>query len=110
MLGERAWLRVVTDHEGPGVELGRIFRSQGLRTEAGFFAFLNQDGLVLKLPPNRVEHLVATGAGEPFTSGQRVMREWVVVPRSRTRRWSALTGEALAFSRRAGRAGRRSSA
>ena len=109
MLGEKAWLRVVRDLEQPDVEEGRIFRSQGLRTERGFFAFLGPQGMVLKLPPGRVEHLVATGGGEAFRSGTRVMKEWVVVPRARSRTWSALAGEALTFSR-GGRAGRRSSA
>lgn len=105
MLGEKAWLRVVAELEQPGVEEGRIFRSQGLRTERGFFAFLNAQGMVLKLPPGRVEQLVGRGGGEPFRSGARVMKEWVVVPRARSRTWLALAGEALVFSR-GGRAGR----
>lgn len=94
MLGERAWLRIVEELEGPDVEQGKVFRSQGLRTTAGFFAFLHPNGLVLKLPALRIDQLVSTGGGEPFRSGQRVMKEWVVVPRSRSRQWSRLAREA----------------
>jgi hypothetical protein len=54
--------------------------------------------LVVKLPAERCEALVAEGA-EPFVVGRRQMREWVAVePGSHD--WRALAREALAFVRR----------
>jgi hypothetical protein len=66
--------------EHPGVERGRIFRSTGFKVGGRYFAFANDEGIVLKLPEARVRALVDTGGGAEFTSGPRVMREWVRVP------------------------------
>ena len=54
-----------------------MFGSVGLRTAGKFFAFVVEGELVVKLPAERVSELVASGAGGPFGSGGRVMREWV---------------------------------
>jgi hypothetical protein len=59
------------------VEQGRMLRSGGLKTAGKFFAMVVQGELVVKLPVARVDELVAGGAGRPFESGRRVMREWV---------------------------------
>jgi TfoX/Sxy family transcriptional regulator of competence genes len=59
------------------LEQGRMLRSVGLKTTGKFFATAVDDELVLKLPAERVSELVASGAGRPFESGGRVMKEWV---------------------------------
>jgi len=66
-------------HDDPGVERARMFNSLGLRTGGRFFAAVSRDRLLVKLPAPRVAELVATGAGEPFHSGGRLMREWVLL-------------------------------
>ena len=48
----------------------------------------------MKLPAERVAHLVAAGQGEPFAPAGRVFREWVAAPRPDRRRWRALLAEA----------------
>ena len=60
-----------------GVEQSRMFRSVGLKTAGKFFAMVVEGDLVVKLPAGRVDELVQGGAGRPFESGRRVMREWV---------------------------------
>lgn len=63
----------------PGVEQGRIMRSEGVKTGDRFFAFARDGELVVKLPAERVRELLDGGAGQPFRSGRRVMREWVTL-------------------------------
>lgn len=89
--------RLVAD---PDVEERTAFTSPGLRVGGKIFAMLVRDELVVKLPAERCAELVATGAGRPFRSGGRSMREWVSVGRSPELEWSSLADEALAFVRR----------
>lgn len=61
---------------------------------------LIQGELVVKLPKDRVDQLVSSGAGARFDPGHgRIMKEWISVPARLSRRWSGLAGEALEFVR-----------
>ena len=58
-----------------------MFRSPGLRVAGKIFAFLGRgDRLIVKVPRQRAEAAVASGAAEPVTMGQRTMKEWVAFP------------------------------
>ena len=58
------------------------------------------DQLLLKLPAERVEALVATGQGAPFSaSGGRVMREWVLAQPEAAEEWLSLAEDAEVFVR-----------
>ena len=88
--------------EEPGVSVGTGFGgSGGLRVGRKIFAIFRENELVLKLPRQRVDELVASGAGTRFDPRRdgRVMKEWVVVPGRRTREWEPLADEALEFVR-----------
>lgn len=74
---DRASARLIG--EIPGVERGHMFNSEGLKTGGKFFATWSPYGLLLKLPRERIRELSESGAGRPFQSGGRVMKEWVVV-------------------------------
>ena len=78
-----------------GVTGGTGFgRSEGLRIENKIYAMLVNDELVVKLP--RPNELGAVGRRfEPGTG--RVMKEWLSVPSSASRRWKALVHDAKAF-------------
>ena len=78
----------------PGVEQGTGWRSPGLRVNQKIFAMCVDGDLVVKLPRERCEAIVAAGDGRPFRSGGREMREWVVVPAGD---WVALAEEAYLF-------------
>jgi hypothetical protein len=66
--------------EDPEVEQGRMFRAVGLKTAGKFFAFVVKDELVVKLPAERVDELVTTGAGRRFDPGHgRLMKEWATL-------------------------------
>ena len=68
------------DVQPPDSAGGRRFGSEALRVGGSIVAMLVQGRLVLKLPRERVEALVADGDGEPFLDGRgRPMREWVAL-------------------------------
>jgi hypothetical protein len=83
----------------PAVGEGTGFGSNpGLRTGGKIFAMLVKGELVVKLPRDRVDEVVASGAGSRFDPGHgRVMKEWVSVPTQHGRRWGPLANEALEF-------------
>ncbi|OMH37083.1 MmcQ/YjbR family DNA-binding protein [Tersicoccus sp. Bi-70] len=106
---------------GPGVTRGRMFHAPDLRVHGKVFAFVGRDGrLIVKLPPERVQQVLAEGEGDLVELGGRRMREWVGLcgaasgdgapdgaaaegPGAGTgveRRWRAAVDDACAYVRR----------
>lgn len=78
---------------------GRRFGAQALRRHGRIVAMLADGCLVVKLPRDRVDELVAAGAGVPFDAHRgRPMKEWFVLAADSPLSWIALTGEALAYA------------
>lgn len=76
----------------------RGFGSTELQVGGKIFAMLSKGRLVVKLPRQRVDALVAAGAGERFDPGHgRLMKEWLVVAPAAEEEWLSLAREALAF-------------
>ena len=72
--------------------------NEGLRVSGKIFAMLVRGELVVKLPKDRVDALVETGAARRFDAGKgRPMKEWASVPASASRRWKGLVEEAKVF-------------
>jgi hypothetical protein len=68
------------DVQPPGSAGGRRFGSDALRLGGSILAMLVQGRVVLKLPRERVDALIAAGDGAPFDNGRgRPMREWVTL-------------------------------
>jgi hypothetical protein len=79
---------------------GKKFGSSALKVNNKIFAMLSGGRLVVKLPQDRVEALIAVGAGAPFDAGKgKPMKEWLAVDTERHGRWGALSREALVFVR-----------
>jgi YjbR len=99
---EQLSARLLTD---PAVSRGTGFGSAaGLRVGRKIFAMLGRDGeLVVKLAKERVDELVASGAGARFDPRHdgRLMKEWVTIPARQRRDWDQLVSEALQFVRSA---------
>ena len=85
--------------DDPRIEDGTIMGGRCARVAGEFLALVDfkGSGLVVKLPRDRVEELIASGAGQPFAPAGRVFGEWVSVPRRDRRRWRALLQEGVAF-------------
>ena len=68
------------------------------------FGLLDQSGaLVLKLPPPKVEALIAAGTGDPWHPGNgRPLKEYVAIAFARQARWLALAKESRAYMMRKG--------
>lgn len=99
---EQIWRPIAVAELGTaGVTGGTGFgRSEGLRIDRKIYAMLVNDELVVKLPKDRVDELVDGGVGQRFEPGTgRVMKEWLSVPTSASRRWRGLVDEAKAFVR-----------
>jgi hypothetical protein len=85
-------------HARPEVEPSRMFGSTGLKVRTKTFAMLVKGRLVVKLPRERVDHLVASGVGDRFDPGHgRPMREWVSLTLPDPATGRALVTEALTF-------------
>jgi TfoX/Sxy family transcriptional regulator of competence genes len=82
----------------PGEPGGRGFGSSALKVNGSIFAMTAGGKLVVKLPRDRVETLVGSGAGAPFDAGKgRAMKEWLTVTADNEESWLALAREALDF-------------
>jgi hypothetical protein len=77
------------------------FGSNGAKVNGKIFAMLVRGRLVLRLPKDRVDALVASADGERFDPRHdgRVMREWLVLAPASKLDWQTLASEALAFTR-----------
>jgi hypothetical protein len=93
---ERLTRRFISE---PAVSQGTGFGSSpGLRVRGRIFAMLSGDALVVKLPKDRVDQLVASGNGIRFDPGHgRVMRGWISVPPNKSDEWESLAAESFAF-------------
>lgn len=82
-----------------GIKGGTGFgRSEGLRVSNKIYAMLVNGELVVRVPKPRVDELVDAGIGRRFEpSPGRIMKEWLSLPPTASRRWRGLVAEARAF-------------
>ncbi len=76
----------------------RRFGASGVRVNNKIFAMLVNGSLVVKLPRQRVDALIAAGAGERFDPGHgRLMKEWLTIGPASGDGWLPLASEAMQF-------------
>jgi len=81
-----------------GVTTGRMFGSDGLKVDGKVFAMVVKGRLVVKLPAERVEALVASSEADYFDPGHgRRMKEWAAIPPATSAAWLNYAEAALAF-------------
>ena len=85
--------------ERPGVDIGVMFGSEGLRVRSKVFAFVGHvGGLVVKIPEARVTELAEQGAAERMVMRGRPMREWATLDvHAGAERWDDLIAEAFDY-------------
>jgi TfoX/Sxy family transcriptional regulator of competence genes len=82
----------------PNVTTARMFGSSALKVKNKVFACFYKGKLVLKLPRERVDDLVASGGAVHFDSGTgRPAKEWVAIDSSRGGEWLGLAKDAKNF-------------
>ena len=81
------------------VATGTMMGFPCLRVSGAFFASCDHRSgdLIVKLPRQRVEQLIETGAGKPFTPAGRTFREWVLIEDRDQARWAELIDEARLY-------------
>lgn len=86
------------DREGVTVNAGR--GSQGLKLGKKMFAMFYKGDLLIRLVPERVSELIASGQGSPYDPGTGApMKDRVLVPAANNEDWIALCEEALEYAR-----------
>ncbi|MBM94683.1 MAG: hypothetical protein CMI09_02385 [Oceanospirillaceae bacterium] len=88
----------VTHHNA---EHGTMMGTPCLRYKGEFVAmiFERADSLIVKLPAERVNELIATEQGNEFNFTKKRFREWVLIPRQHQDRYEEYMMEALEFAR-----------
>jgi len=79
---------------------GTIMSSNCARTPDGEFVAMPHhkgDGIVVKLPRERVSELIEAGVGQSFAPAKRVFKEWVLVEAHDDKQWQGLLEESIAF-------------
>lgn len=101
MTGEELFWQLAEPLIGqPAVTRSTMMGLPCLRLDGRFFASLDPrtQALLVKLPAERVQALIAAGRAEPFAPAGRVFREWAALPRPDRRRWRKLLNEARDFA------------
>ncbi|SRR5260370_42490150 len=81
-----------------GVTVGRMFGSPGLKVGGKVFSMLVKGRLVVKLPRQRVEAIIASGSGEYFDPGHGwPSKEWVAIHPNDESHWLNVSEEAMNF-------------
>ena len=95
-MADARWEDLVDRSVDGTVTRGTMFGCPGLRTGRRFLAIWWHEQLVVKLPADRLQELVAAGRAEPFEPMEgRRMNGWAVV--QGTAEWEPLVGEARAW-------------
>ncbi len=78
---------------------GTIMSSRCLRVGKEFLAMNHhkKDGLVVKLPAERVSEIIKSGEGESFAPAGKVFKEWLAVTTVDEDRWRELLREGIEF-------------
>ena len=84
----------------PQVQIGTHLHHTNFLVGNKVFAYIQGDGVVLKLPKEKAQELVETEQAVPLVMGKRVMKEWVVITHDDPTAYQhddALFKEAIAF-------------
>jgi hypothetical protein len=95
---ERFWDEVAPLIAAGRVEEGTMFGFRCVRSGEAFIAMPGHktDGMVIKLPADRVTELIDSGAGSPVAPAGRIFKEWIEI--ASTEDWSVYLDEALEFA------------
>lgn len=82
-----------------GVERSTMMGLPCVRVGGAFFASCDRQtgDLLVKLPQDRVEALIAAGRAHAFAPAGRRFKEWAAIPSARRSSWASHLDDAFAF-------------
>ena len=86
--------------DAPEVQVGTHLHHTNFLVGNKVFAFLQGDGVVLKLPKATIQTLIEAKKAVPLVMGKRVMKEWAVITHDHPEEYTqdeALFKEAMMF-------------
>ena len=97
-MSERFWDQVAPLQGSGRLEEGTMFGFRCVRAGKAFVAMPGHesDGMVVKLPAERVSELLSSGSGAPVAPAGKVCKEWVEIAVSED--WGPYLEEALNFA------------
>lgn len=84
-----------------GVEESTMMKSPCLRYKGDFLAMMfdKEDALIVKVSPERVNELIATGDGMEFNFTKKRFKEWVLIPLEFQDDYEGYINEALSYAK-----------
>ena len=85
-----------------GVEQSTMMKSPCLRYNGQFMAMMfdKEDALIIKVSPERVNELIASGKGMEFNFTKKRFKEWVLIPTEFEDEYENFIRESLAYAKR----------
>ncbi len=84
-----------------GVEESTMMKTPCLRYKGAFLGMMfdKQDALIIKVSPERVGELIASGKGMEFNFTKKRFREWVLIPLEFQDEYEKYLNEALTYAK-----------
>ena len=89
----------------PGVEQSTMMNTPCLRYKGSFVTMMfdQEDALIVKVSPKRVDELIEIGKGMEFNYTKKRFKEWVLIPMEFQDEYEAYINEALNYAKEKGR-------
>ena len=84
-----------------GVEMSTMMKTPCLRYKGAFLAMMfdKEDALIIKVAPDRVNELIASGHGMAFNFTKKRFKEWVLIPLEFQDNYIDYINEALVYAK-----------
>ena len=85
----------------PGVTISTMMKTPCLCYKGDFMAMMfdKEDALIIKVAPERVDELIASGKGLEFNFTKKKFKEWVLIPSEYEDDYEAYICESLAYAK-----------
>lgn len=85
----------------PGVEYSTMMKTPCLRYKGDFMAMMfdKENAMIIKVSPERVNELIASGEGLEFNFTKKKFKEWVLIPSRLEKHYEKYLREALDYAK-----------
>ena len=84
-----------------GVTISTMMKTPCLRYKGDFMAMMfdKEDALIIKVSPERVDELIASGKGLEFNFTKKKFKEWVLIPSEYEDDYESYIRESLTYAK-----------